>query len=117
MRFVTTAPQDMPSELEEMGQELSESIAEEMSVFLSTNPYACQAVKVECIGWFFGSTKSIDSKKLVPALKDKLQMPDHFDIGVQWRTITNENKRSYNWKSDNLPPQALHLDIDHNYAM
>jgi hypothetical protein len=82
----------MPFELEEMGQELSESIAEEIGIFLSKNPYACQAVKVECIGWFFGSTKSIDSKKLVPALKEKLQIPDHVAIGVQWRTIKKENK-------------------------
>jgi hypothetical protein len=72
---------------------------------------------VECIGWFFGSTKSIDSKKIVPALKEKLQIPDHVEIGVQWRTIKNEIKCSYDWKSDDLPPQALHLDIDHNYAI
>jgi hypothetical protein len=32
-------------------------------------------------------------------------------------TIKNENKRSYDWKSDDLPPQALHLDIDHSYAI
>jgi hypothetical protein len=27
-------------------------------------------------------------------------------IGVQWRTIKNENKRSYDWKSDDLPPPS-----------
>jgi hypothetical protein len=75
MHFVTTSPQDMPFELEKMGQELSESIAEEMPIFLSKNPYACQAVKVECIGWFFGSTKSIDSKTIVLALKRKTPDP------------------------------------------
>jgi hypothetical protein len=117
IRFVTTDPQDMPFELEAMGQELSESITEDMSIFLSKNSYACQAVKVECVGWFFGSAKSIDSKKLVPAIKEKLKIPEHVDIGVQWRTIKNETKRTYNWKSDDLPPQALHLDIDHNYAI
>jgi hypothetical protein len=35
MRFVTTAPQDMPFELEEMCQALSESIAKEKIIFLS----------------------------------------------------------------------------------
>jgi hypothetical protein len=35
IRFVTTAPQDMTFELEAMGQELSESIAEDMSIFFA----------------------------------------------------------------------------------
>jgi hypothetical protein len=43
----------MPFELQNMGQELSESLAEEMTVFLAKNPYTCQAVKPECIGCFF----------------------------------------------------------------
>jgi hypothetical protein len=68
VRFVTNAPQDMPFNLENMGQELSKSLAEEMTVSLAKKPYACQAVKPECIGWLFGSTKSIGSKKLVPAI-------------------------------------------------
>jgi hypothetical protein len=88
-----------------------------MSIFLSKKNYACQAVKVECVGWFFGSAKSIDSKKLVPAIKEKLQIPEHVDIGVQWCTGKNETKRTYNWKSEDLPSQALHLVIDHNYVI
>jgi hypothetical protein len=41
VRFVTNAPQDMPFELENMGQELPECIQEEMTVFLTKNSYAC----------------------------------------------------------------------------
>jgi hypothetical protein len=37
-------------------------------------------------------------------------------IGIQWRTIKNENKKNYEWKEDKFPPQALHLDIDNNHA-
>jgi hypothetical protein len=81
VRFVTKAPTDIPFPLTQLGQELSEGIAEEMTVSLAKNCYACQAVKVECIGWFFGSTKSIDSLKLVPAIRKTLQIPAYVAIG------------------------------------
>jgi hypothetical protein len=116
VRFVTKVPADLPSPLTQLGQELSEGIAEEMTVTLAKNCYACQAVKVECIGWFFGSTKSIDSQKLVPATGKTLQIPAYVAIGLQWRTIKNENRKNYVWDEDATPPQALHIDIDHNYA-
>jgi hypothetical protein len=63
VRFLAPETDKLPFELEEMGKELSDSISEEIpDIFFSKNPYACQAVCPECIGWFFGSTKSIDSK-------------------------------------------------------
>jgi hypothetical protein len=100
VRFVTNAPQDMPFELENMGHELSECIQEEMRVFLAKKPYACQAIKPECIGWFFGSTKSIDSKKLVPAIKTKLNIPNNIAVGLQWRTIKMENGCKFPWSEE-----------------
>jgi hypothetical protein len=119
MRFLAPEPNKLRFELEEMGKELSGSISEELpDVFFSKNPYACQAVRPECIGCFFGSTKFIDSKKLVPAIREKLKIPDYVPIGVQWRTIKDENRKNYAWNADEQPPppQALHLDIDQTHA-
>jgi hypothetical protein len=75
-----------------MGQELSESVSDEMPITLSKNPHACQAVQavqVDCLGWFFGSTKTIDSKTLIPAIRKKLNIPTHVATGVQWRMMKN----------------------------
>jgi hypothetical protein len=116
VRFVTNELDKPPFDLERLGQELSESVKDEMAVFLAKNPYACQAVWTECIGWLFGATKAVDSKTFVPALRLKLKIPAYVPIGIQWRTIKNENKKSYEWKEDEFPPQALHLDIDNNHA-
>jgi hypothetical protein len=87
-----------------------------MAVFLTKNPYAYQAVQTDCIGWLFGAMKAVDSKTFVPALRLKLKIPAYVPIDTQWRTIKNENKKSYEWKEDEFPPQALHLDIDNNHA-
>jgi hypothetical protein len=70
-----------------MVKELSDTISEEIpDIFFSKNPYTCQAVRPECIGWFFGSTKFINSKKLVPAIREKLRIPAYVPIGVQWQS-------------------------------
>jgi hypothetical protein len=75
VRFITSHPNKLDISLDDLGQELSESITEEIpEIFMSRNPYACQAVKSECIGWFFGSTKSTDSTKMVTAIKEKLKI-------------------------------------------
>jgi hypothetical protein len=117
VRFLAPEPDKLPFDLEEMGKELSDSISEEIpDIFFSKNPYACQAVHLECIGWFFGSTKFIESKKLVTAIREKLRIPAYVPIGVQWRTIKDENKKNYEWKSDFHPPPALHLDMDQMHA-
>jgi hypothetical protein len=117
VRFLAPEPDLLPFNLAEMGQELSDSIAEEIpDIYFSRHPYACQAVRPECIGWFFGSTKSIDSTKLVPAIREKLKIPHYVQIGVQWRTIKDENRKNYEWKADLHPPQALHLDMDQTHA-
>jgi hypothetical protein len=108
VRFLAPEPDLLPFDLEDMGQELSDSVADELpDVFFSRNPYACQAVRPECIGWFFGSTKSIDSKQLVPAIRAKLKIPDYVPIGIQWRTIKDENRKNYEWKADLHPPPSL----------
>jgi hypothetical protein len=114
---VTSSPQDLPFDLDKIGQQLSEGIQEEMPTQLSKSPYACQAVKTECIGCFFGSTKAIDSTKLVPEIRRTLNIPPYVAIGIQWRMMKNEHKKSYKWEVDCMPPQALHLDIDYHHAI
>jgi hypothetical protein len=116
VRFITPTPSKLPFDLDQLGQELSESVSDELPITLSKNPHACQAVQADCVGCFFGSTKTIDSKTLVPAIRLKLKIPRHVAIGVQWRAIKNEFKKNYDWKQDDHPPQALHFDIDHVQA-
>jgi hypothetical protein len=101
----TNQKQPLSFELEQMGQELAESGSDEMTVTLARNPCACQAIKSECVGWFFGSAKSIDSKIFVVAIRDKLKIPCYVAVGAQWRTIKDENRKNYEGKEEEpLPP-------------
>jgi hypothetical protein len=104
VRFLTDDLSKIPVPLDTVGAELWEG------------PYACQSVKVETIGWLFGSTKASDTKLFIKNTRKQLKIPPHVAIGVQWRTIKDENKKKHPWSPDVQPPQALHLDIDHNYA-
>jgi hypothetical protein len=116
VRFTTDHPENMPIPLHEMGQALSEALADELPVQLGRNPYACQAVKSECLGWFYGSVKSVDSKKLAIQAVKALNLPPNVAIGLQWRSLKDELGKNYPWNANDTPPQALHLDMDHNYA-
>jgi hypothetical protein len=117
VRFLTDGLSKIPITLDTIGAELWwEGLLEETPAQLGKNPYACQAVKVETIGWLFGSTKASDSKLFINNTRKQLKIPPHVAIGVQWRTIKDENKKNHPWSPDVQAPQALHLDIDHNYA-
>jgi hypothetical protein len=111
VRFVTTEPGKLPFDLAQIGQELSESVKDKMDVFLAHNPYACQAIRAECIGWLSGATKAVDSKTFVPALRIKLKIPAYVSIGIQWRTIKNENKKNHEWTEEESPspPHRLYI--------
>jgi hypothetical protein len=52
VRLVTNEPDALPIDLDRLGQELSETIKDEMPMYFSKNPYACQAVWTKCIGWW-----------------------------------------------------------------
>jgi hypothetical protein len=116
VRFLMNKPETIPIDLPELGQALSEAIGDELPVHLGRNPYACQAVKTECLGWFYGSVKSIDSKVLTRKVLNALNIPKNVSLGIQWRSLKDEHRKNYAWNSEETPPQALHLDIDHNYA-
>ena len=116
VRFITRFASSLPFPLEKIGQEIQDLIPQDLTVYLSRNPYACQAVNTETLGWLYGSTKTMDSSVLVPAIRETLNIPDHVAFGVQWRTIKNEHKKNYPWNEGSPPPQALHFDIDANFA-
>jgi hypothetical protein len=117
VRFLTDNLSKIPIPLlDTIGVELWEGLLEETPTQLVKNPYACQAVKVETIGWLFGSTKASDSKLFIKNTRKQLKIPPHVAICVQWRTIKDENKKNHPWSPDVQAPQALHLDTDHNYA-
>ena len=117
LRIVTPTPNALPLPLKDIGKEFSDLFEEKINVKIYKNPYACQAVKVVTIGWLWGSTKTMNELVLLPAIKEALKMPTNVQIGLQWRTIKMDNRKTYQWGEDKTaPPQALHIDIDQNYA-
>lgn len=117
IRFTTDTPNDLPFPLTDLGKEISDTLEDKYGIKLYKNPQACQAAKVTTLGWLWGSTKSMSEKTLLPEIKKEMKIPSHVAIGLQWRTIKSDNGRNYKWSEDKKPPpQALHLDIDENYA-
>ena len=118
VRFIMDEPDKLPFPLHDLGKEIGQDLPQELHVFLKNQPYACQAPTTETIGWLWGSTKHIDSTTFINQVKKELNIPDHVAIGVQWRTIKDQHKKLYSWEGNDQPnpPQALHLDIDKNYA-
>jgi hypothetical protein len=65
IRFITDDPNKLPIGLDEIGTELWEGLLEELPAQLDKHPYACQAVRVETLGWLHGSTKASNSKLFI----------------------------------------------------
>ena len=117
IRLVTPTPKDLPIPLQDIGKEFSELIEEKFQVKIFRNPYACQAAKTATIGWLWGSTKTMPDDKLMPAIRKQLGIPKEVAAGLQWRTIKEVTGRNYKWgENDAPPPQALHFDMDDDYA-
>jgi hypothetical protein len=116
VRFILQKPETLPISLSDMGSALSETLSDDLPVQLGRQPYACQAVKSECICWFYGSVKQIDSLALAKKVIKAMKLPRNVAIGLQWRSMKDELGKNYPWNKDDPPPQALHLDMDHNYA-
>ena len=106
----------MDEDLDKLGQILDDQIQDETYISFSRNPYSCQAVKVETLGSLFSSCKSMDSEILVRTIKKKLNIPPKVEVGATWRTLKNKKKQQYPWNLEYPPPQAIHLEIDANYA-
>ena len=116
VRFLMLKPDTIPIDLPKLGQALSETLADELPVQLGRNPYACQAVKSECLVWFYGSVKPIDSKVLALKSIKAMKLPANVAVGLQWRSLKDKHGKNYPWNPDESPPPALHIDMDHNYA-
>ena len=115
LRFIHEKP--ISIEFKKLG-ELVQDILIDMpfDVRFNRQPNHCQASSVECIGWLYGSTKTISEIEFTQACRKSLDIPDKVAFGIQWRTITDRLGKRPPFDNDNPPPSALHLDIDKRFA-
>ena len=115
LRFVHELP--IKLELHKLGEMLQDAFSDlPFDVRFNRQPMHCQATKSECIGWLYGSTKSISEETFTPAVRKALQIPDKVAFGLQWRVITNKFGKRPAFDQDHPPPSALHIDIDHRFV-
>ena len=117
LRFMS--PSDSGLDLEQLGQMLRGafySLEPDLHVAIPQNPIPCQATRPTCIGWLFGSSKYINEKTFLPAMRSTLKIPEDCKIGMQWRAIVNSNGKRPNFDNPNSTPCALHLDVSDEYA-
>ncbi len=116
LRLVTMLPHHVP--LERFGMELADQFASSKHrMTIHRQPRPCQAAKSECIGWMMYSCKSMSSATVIPAVKKVLNIPEDVEIGIQYRTISNEHGKKPAFNRDDPPAAAIHLDIDERYAL
>jgi hypothetical protein len=116
LRLITFKKNPVP--MDRFGTELADGFANsKFDITIRRNPRACQAAKSECIGWLMYSSKSMNSNTFVPALKLALKIPDDVEVGIQYRTIANEQGKKPPFDKENPPAAAIHLDIDERYAL
>ena len=92
----------MENDLDELGALLYDHFEDEQYISLGRNPYACQTVRVKTLGSLYVLTRLMDFQILVRA--------------ITWQILKNERKQQYPWNLDYPPPQALHVEINANYA-
>ena len=115
LRCVTKSPDVLTSRLPEIG-ELRDTIAAATNVFIGRLPIPCQAVKVSCVGWLFGSNKNMNGEELLKEISRLIKIPPHIRMGISWRAIKLENGRTPPWVDNAQPASALHIDMDWLYA-
>jgi hypothetical protein len=116
LRLVTTKAHQVP--LARFGMELADQFASSKHrMSIHRLPRACQAAKSECIGWLMYSCKSMNSNTFIPAMKKALNILDTVAIGIQFRSIANENGKTPAFDKENPPAAAIHLDMDKRYAL
>ena len=117
LRFMT--PTDSQLDLTRLGLQLRGafySMEPDWQVSIPQNPIPCQAVRPTCIGWLFGSTKYMNEKSFIPAIRKSLNLPDECHIGMQWRAIITPTGRKPPYDANKSSPSAIHLDVDDDYA-
>ena len=104
-------------ELSKVGEALQNAFEDfKFDVRFSRQPNHCQATHVECIGWLYGSTKTISEETFIPAIRSALNLSDKVAFGIQWRVITDKYGKRPPYDQENPPPSAIHLDIDKRFA-
>jgi hypothetical protein len=72
--------------LDKIGQELWEGLVDKIPA-----PYACQGIKVESLGWLYGSTNASDSKLFIKNVQKTVEDPPQ--SGHQC-TMANDERRN-----------------------
>ena len=115
LRFIHEQPLRVP--LPKLGEHLQDAFGDlPFQVQFNRHPMHCQASSVACIGWLYGSTKSISEESFTSAIRKALNIPEQVAFGIQWRTITDRLGKRPPFDQDNPPPSALHLDVDKRFA-
>ena len=115
LRFAHEQP--IRIELPKLGEAVQDSFTDlPFDVRFNRHPNHCQSSSVECLGWLYGSTKTISEPAFSLACRKALEIPDQIAFGLQWRTITDRLGKRPPFDQDNPPPSALHLDIDKRFA-
>ena len=117
IRFIT--PSESSLDLALLGLHLRGAfyyMEPEWQVAIPQNPIPCQAIRSTCIGWLFGSTKFINEKSFLPAVKKALDLPPECHIGMQWRVINTPTGKRPPYDTTKSSPCAIHIDVDDLYA-
>ena len=108
---------ELKIEISKLGDALQHSFHDlDFSVRFPRQPNHCQATKSTCLGWLYGSTKTISEEFFIPAIRKALNIPDKVALGMQWRAITDKFGKRPPFDQEKPSPSAIHLDIDHRYA-
>ena len=114
LRWVTYATP--PVALDRFGMEVSDALRKH-KMSMNKQPFACQAVKSCCIGWFMYSTKHINSTAFITETRLALGIPITVPIGISYRSIVNEFGKKPPFNREDPPAAAIHLDIDEKFQM
>lgn len=103
--------------ISQLGNALQHSFQDlSFSVRFNRQPNHCQATKSACLGWLYGSTKTISEEQFLPAIRKTLNIPSTVAFGIQWRAITDKFGKRPPFDKENPPSSAIHLDMDYRYA-
>jgi len=113
IRFTTKSPDTLAKPLRDIGEHQAK-IQASTGFEIGRLPIPCQAVQISCVGWLFGSNKSMHGEQLLQEIVEKI--PTHIRMGISWRAIKLENGRLPPFNKRNPAASALHIDIDSTYG-
>ena len=115
LRLMHIAP--LKLDISQLGHALQHAFTDlSFEVRFGRQPLHCQATKTACLGWLYGSSKTISEDTFLPAVRAALKIPDTIAIGMQWRAISDKFGKKPAFDQEKPPPSALHIDIDSRHA-